>query len=171
MTISALRSFSIAIVLLVAAPWSQAQQLVNANYPGAAFTSIRGINNLGVIVGQYQNSSSDPGHAFLLSHGTFTNIDDPAAAPGQAAQAINDSGDIVGTYLDPVLNRTEGFLLIAGIYTTIAFPGSMYTQPYGINNSGQIVGLYTNPDGNTHGFLLTAGSFSTIDFPGPSIHN
>jgi hypothetical protein len=34
-------------------------------------------------------------------------------------------------------------------------PGSVETSAYGINNAGQIVGLYFNAAGEGHGFVLT----------------
>ena len=50
----------------------------------------------------------------------------------------------------------------------IEFPRMTYTQAFGINDSGQIVGLYSDSVGR-HGFLLdTAGSITTIDVPGAS---
>ena len=41
------------------------------------------------------------------------------------------------------------------MYTTIDFPGAIDTTVTGINDSGQIVGIYTDVNGNDHGFLAT----------------
>ena len=38
-----------------------------------------------------------------------------------------------------------GFIYSGGSYTTINVPGSEYTEAYGINDEGQIVGLYETP--------------------------
>jgi len=54
---------------------------------------------------------------------------------------------------------------IAATWTTIDYPGADSTQALGINNNGDIVGLYTL-GGQTHGFLYKAGTFSSIDVPG-----
>jgi probable HAF family extracellular repeat protein len=59
----------------------------------------------------------------------------------------------------------HGFLLSDGVYTTIDPPGSTYTQAWGINDSGQISGLYNDSASYTHGFLLSGGEFTTLDFP------
>lgn len=40
------------------------------------------------------------------------------------------------------------------------------TTVNGINDLGDIVGSYENPDFTFHGFLLSGGQFTTIDFPG-----
>src|SRR5262249_6316812 len=61
-------------------------------------------------------------------------------------------------------------------FTAIDFPGAVCTMATGINNQGQIIGIYANPGGacglfagnSVHGFLLSSSGFSTIDFPGAS---
>jgi probable HAF family extracellular repeat protein len=50
-------------------------------------------------------------------------------------------------------------------FTTLDPPGSTYTEAYGINNSGQIVGKYVDAGGQ-HGFLFDQGSYTTLDVPG-----
>ncbi|TMJ09354.1 MAG: hypothetical protein E6H02_09110 [Bacillati bacterium ANGP1] len=50
--------------------------------------------------------------------------------------------------------------------TTIDVPGATFTQALGINNSGQIVGLYIDIAG-LHGFLRQpAGTYTALNFPG-----
>jgi probable HAF family extracellular repeat protein len=51
------------------------------------------------------------------------------------------------------------------IFGRIDFPGAMATIAYGINNSGQIVGIYTDQSG-FHGFLRDDGNFTPIDYRG-----
>jgi uncharacterized membrane protein len=77
------------------------------------------------------------------------------------------------------LVMTPAFVLLAGLsgraqatlysFTTIDVPGAIWTQVFGINDSGQIVGGYVASAVNGqgfHGFLDTGGSFTTIDVPG-----
>ena len=57
-------------------------------------------------------------------------------------------------------------------FTSLDFPGSTFTAAFDINDRGQIVSTYVDPDGGTasgftHGFLFEDGIFSTIDVPGP----
>ena len=54
------------------------------------------------------------------------------------------------------------------VYTTLDAPGSDggFTVAQGINNRGQIVGLYTDADGTSHGFVLSDGDYTTIDVLG-----
>jgi probable HAF family extracellular repeat protein len=51
------------------------------------------------------------------------------------------------------------------MYTTIDPPGTVFTNAFGINDRGQIVGGYFNADSNEHGFLLRGGQYTTIDEP------
>jgi hypothetical protein len=53
-----------------------------------------------------------------------------------------------GTAADLNLTGARGFLLTKGVngpFTPIDFPGAPRTQATGINDSGQIVGVYENP--------------------------
>ena len=85
-------------------------------------------------------------------------------APGgtdSSAQGINNQGEVVG-YTTTGITSSTGFLLSAdGDFTSLTPPTGPYTyaQPYGVNDSGVIVG--GNP-----GFQLTNGSFSPIAPPG-----
>jgi len=46
-------------------------------------------------------------------------------------------------------------------------PGAHLTNPFGVNASGQIVGIYEDSSGASHGFLRHPdGSYTTIDYPG-----
>ena len=49
-----------------------------------------------------------------------------------------------------------------GVIATIAFPGAVSTTPFGINNSGQIVGFYSNSEDQTYPFLYSAGNYFTL---------
>jgi uncharacterized membrane protein len=50
-------------------------------------------------------------------------------------------------------------------FTPIEVPGDSEALPFGINPSGQIVGIYGDSTG-THGFLYDGDVFMTIDPPG-----
>lgn len=65
------------------------------NYPGAFQTSLRGINDKGIIVGWYTDSTCTCG--FATKNGKFISFGFPGAA-GTAADSVNSSGQIVGQY-------------------------------------------------------------------------
>ena len=52
-----------------------------------------------------------------------------------------------------------------GAYTTLDVPDAALTVAEGINNRGEIVGLYVDADGNQHGFVFNNGVYATIDVP------
>jgi|SRR5215469_4875616 len=137
--------------------------------PGAIFTNATGINARGNIVGRWTDTAGY-NHAYLRTHdGQFTFFD-PAAPcvitrSATVAHGINDVGDIVGRCFDS--NKVEhGFLLRDGALTILDFPGSLTTDAWMVNNSGEIVGDYTDATGLVHGYLRTAdGQFTSVDFP------
>src|SRR5262249_4362094 len=122
-------------------------------------------NRNGDIVGSYSLTGPD-GHGFLLQRGVFFSIDFPGESL-TLAQGINRDGDIVGSYEDITGSKNQGnptehgFLLRAGVFTTIDFPGA-WTQPYRINDNGEIVGRYI-ANGFFHMFRRIDGNFTAVD--------
>jgi probable HAF family extracellular repeat protein len=117
-----------------------------------------GINNLGDVVGIYTDSSNVT-HGFLLHDGRYTTIDDPLGQYSQPMD-INARGQIVGFYLHfaPGSFQGHGFLWQNGTFTQIdgpAGPNGVGTFTYGINNQGQIVGVYANSINQNFPFLAT----------------
>src|SRR6516225_7756300 len=51
-------------------------------------------------------------------------------------------------------------------YTSIDYPGAARSRANGINDRGDIVGIYLDSSGVWHGYLLSGGTFTTIDAPG-----
>lgn len=51
-------------------------------------------------------------------------------------------------------------------FLTVDPPGSVDTRPFGITDSGDVVGLYITTDTKVHGFLFTRGVYTSIDVPG-----
>lgn len=104
--------------------------------------------------------------SFLFSNGAYKVINVPGAnRDTTVAQDINNRGEIVGTFSDST--GTHGFLDVNGVFTRIDFPGSMFTEAYGINNSGQIVGVVQGALGTApQGYLDDNGVFSTVNYPG-----
>jgi probable HAF family extracellular repeat protein len=55
-------------------------------------------------------------------------------------------------------------------FQALNYPAAKSTRPYGINNSGVIVGTFVDQTDVSHGFKYDQGTYTTIDFPG-STHN
>ena len=91
---------------------------------------------------------------------SYTTLNDPQAlaAGSTVANGINGAGEIVGLYADS--SGYHGFLYSGGKYTTLNVPLAPYTYAYGINNKGQIVGLFGG-----YGFLYSGGRYTTLSDP------
>ncbi len=53
-------------------------------------------------------------------------------------------------------------------FITVDVPGFTFTQVRGINDFGELVGVYRDQASLTHGFLLSYGNYTFLDFPGAS---
>src|SRR5437016_3143929 len=150
---------SLMLLMLVCQPLAADNKIftILPDFPGAIFTTPRGVNTAGDIVGFYATPTGVR-HGFLLRGGSFTTIDPPGSL-GTLAWGINDQGDIVGEYVFEF--ATHGFLLSGGTFTTIDHLGSGGLHLFGINGKGDVVGQYVFGGG----FLLSGGIFSAIDFP------
>jgi uncharacterized membrane protein len=117
--------------------------------PGAKATAVTGINERGQLVGA--SSAAGPAElftspeAFLLTKGVYTGVKVPGAL-ATSANVINNRGQIAGAYLDGG-GRIHGFRRDrAGRFITIDHPDSaMSTVVQGLNDLGQLSGLYDRP--------------------------
>jgi uncharacterized membrane protein len=131
------------------------------NFPG-------GINNVGVIVGQYQDRFGAL-HGYILDGKKLTTLDDPE---GTSTNANNLSPDgaisVVGSYVDGA-GASVGFIYTNGEFTNIPGPpGAVSATATSINDAGAITGSYVDGSGVSHGFLLVSGKYTTLDVPGAS---
>jgi parallel beta-helix repeat protein len=53
-------------------------------------------------------------------------------------------------------------------FRTIDYPDATATRVAGINDTGDMIGLYIDAGKKTHGYILKQGKFTSIDFPGAS---
>jgi hypothetical protein len=130
-----------------------------------------GVNDHDVAVGFYTDAKgTSHGYEYRIGDGGFSRVTEPGH-PGASltAAAINNHGDVAGFYTDPK-GTTDAFLTTAGgQFTHLAYPGASMTQALGVNDSDEVVGVYTVGTGNnaqTHGFTWTpGGGFSKVDDP------
>jgi len=139
--------------------WTAADGVTPVNYPGAAWTVCSGVNNSGVIVGSYQDSSGFV-HGFTFTNGTFTTTDLDGAG-------INNNGSVVGTYLAPG-GTIVGFQANPASFpspTPITFKSAESTSVYGIDVAEDMVGQYTDLSGVNHGMVAIGSKLITLDDP------
>jgi uncharacterized membrane protein len=138
------------------------------NVPGAIQTIPSGVNNSGVVVGEYQDKSQG-WYGYILDGKKLTKLDDPNGID-TACVGINLNGAIaiVGNY-ENFDGRITGFLYQNGKFKDIPGPASaIASYAFGTNDSGEIVGSYLDSAGVTHGFLLKGKRYTTLDVPGGS---
>jgi probable HAF family extracellular repeat protein len=102
------------------------------------------------------------GFGVLNAHGviTPTNL---SGAPGSAfPDGLNNLGQFTGTVCDAVCH---GFIDTKDVFTKLDYPNATFTGGNGINDWGQVVGVYSDGAGDDNGFLYTNGHFTTIDDP------
>jgi hypothetical protein len=125
--------------------------------------NVSDINNRGQIVGYYDDPGLAGGGGFLRDRdGSFTDIRYPGASY-TIIHGFNDRGQVVGSYLEAGAapnpdgtiprNAVHAFVWDDGRFTSFDVRGSIYTQAFGINNRGDIVGGYYDTSGRRHGFV------------------
>jgi hypothetical protein len=141
--------------------------IVSFDAPGAGLgkgldqgTVAYSINDLGVIAGEFEDSSY-VSHAFVrYPDGSFNTFDAPGAGTGAfqgtSAFSINLQGTTTGIYVDGN-NVYHGFVRSArGEISEFDPPGSTFTYPCEetcINPEGTVTGFYSDVNNVTHGFV------------------
>lgn len=152
--------------------------LLPAPSPGnTASETAFGVNDNGVIVGQFVQNSTDTTPGFVYSNGKFTILNPVANAVATNAQGVNNQGIVTGFYSTDGQHQ-HGFLFntTTGQYTFIADPvqpNLFLTQFLGINDNGLAVGYWQDVVGSQHGFLynLNTQSYTFLDDPNAGIVN
>lgn len=136
-------------------------------------TSVRGINNAGVMAGSVNDLVAHKPRGYVRNTaGIFTKFDATPTTLFTAAQGINNNGTIVGVY--SVLNAiTAGFERSAdGTITLLPTPATIggiavVTINYNkINDSGVTVGSFQDPTPAFFGFVRDAqGNFTLVQSP------
>jgi probable HAF family extracellular repeat protein len=133
---------------------------------------VRGINDVGQIVGYFSDIPGSQTGFLSTSGGGFANSGlaqtsfASISVPGSSSTfpySINNKGQIAGYFTD-ASGYSSGFMFQDGVYYTINIPGSTDTFIYGINDVGQMVGSFIDSSG-THGFLERNGVFTPFDAP------
>ena len=134
-----------------------------------AGTSAFGINNKGVIVGNF-GSVDETIDGFVFEKGQFTSVTVPGSGFDRGSQlGVNDQGTAVGTFDDAQTQTGRAYVRSWDGKITVlpdAAPDALSTIATGINNLDTIVGFYRKADGVRHGFILRDGKYTTYDYPG-----
>jgi hypothetical protein len=125
-------------------------EMLNIN--GSSNATATSISSSGTIAGFYTNSGGRVVGFLLHPGGQLVTMARPGADVTQAL-GVNKSGLVVGTYT--VGSSTFGFTWQASRgFRTVSDPNGVgSTVVNGVNNAGDLVGFYTDRNGNTNGML------------------
>jgi len=140
------RLFVRPLLMLVAVAYSgiaPATYVFNSiDYPGSTFTDVRGINNVGQIVGYAAIGGTSFG--FVYTDGVFALLPPAPGGLPTFAHGINDSGVVVGGTFDD-LTPHQAFIL-ADTYFLFSEPGWAITTARAISLAGVLTGVSINSD-------------------------
>jgi hypothetical protein len=129
----------------------------------ATETDSYGVNNAGVIAGDYIDSAGVQ-HAMTLAGKTLTTVNNKKCSSAIAFYAINSAGTAVGWCTGAT--GAIAFTWTKGKFTPIAYPKATQTEATGINDKGTVVGLYFDSASVQHGFVKTGTKYKTLDIKG-----
>jgi len=120
---------------------------------GATLTTVTAINYSGTATGSWQLADGHYEGFIRAADGTLSTFVASQNAKLTFALGINKAGAIVGDYRDQH-NFTHGFVRAPnGGVTTLDAPEAFETDPYGINDKGQIVGEFDSLENGIMGFI------------------
>jgi hypothetical protein len=119
--------------------------------PGSTYTAVNGINDSDTIAGTYEiGTGGDQG--FTRAPNSAYVTEDYPGTTETSVNAINNAGDLTG---QTNINFLSAFLYSGGAWTDFSYSNAIATTGDGINNLGQIVGIFspTNPSEPSEGFI------------------
>ena len=131
-------------------------------FPGSDFTRARGVNDLGVVTGNFF-SADGVEHGFVLDAHGIRQVDYPSSTTSDVWD-VDDLGRYVGDYSDAD-GLVHGFLLRRGVFQTIDVPGAQ-SSARGINLAGVIAGVFSDAADVLHAFIKVGDRYEKIDPPG-----
>ncbi len=138
---------------------------ISFDVPHARGTVPKALNQNGLIAGYYLDAAQVQ-HIFLRSRKGVFVTSEPSNTASSFITSVNTGGAAVGQYTD-TNSMPHGFLRNAhGTYRNINVPGTLYTNPNGINDVGQVTGNAFDAQ-FAHGFLWdVSGTVVLFDVPG-----
>jgi hypothetical protein len=145
--------------------------IINPNDLGNT-TEGRGINNAGVVCGDYIDSLG-AFEGFFFKSGNFTNYAPDATFT--IVLGINNAGDFCGSEIPDATGVQSAFTNIGGVLEDFTIRNASATLAYMINSANQTCGYYNDAAGASHGWwrdtdgsihapIDPAGSTTTIIF-------
>ena len=140
----------------------------------ATETDTFAVNNAGMIAGDYVDANNVQ-HGMILAGTKLTTINDVDhdcvtsggfGAGAIAFYGINSAGAAAGWCTSTKTGRYEGFVYAGGKFSGVNVPNANGTQAMGINDKGDVVGLYLDSGSVQHGFVKKGTKYKSIDVAG-----
>ena len=134
-------------------------------FPGSnGFTRANGINDSGMIVGDFYLSSDNGYHGYMLKGKKYTQYDVDLGKVSTSLFGINNAGHLAGS-IGSNGNLNTGFVDIGGTVTTFTV-NNQNTYAYSINNLDEAVGDTYDSNGYPYCFYRDAsGNIKSISAP------
>jgi len=148
--------------------------------PTVRTTIATGVNDHGAVIGTLNldqtglpENADHKGYVKLAAQVTSPEYElvSYPGAPETFGNGINNAGTVVGNYHSRRgdVTSARAFVRRHGAYSTIDLDQicAAKSEAWGVNESGDVVGFYSDAAGGVHGFLADhRGSVSRIDVPG-----
>jgi hypothetical protein len=132
----------------------------------ATETDAYGVNNGGVIVGDYIDAKGIQ-HGFIRNGTKLTTVNNANCAnPTLSFYAVNTAGTAVGWCTSVKTGASLAFTYASGKFTAVNFPKSTGTQATGINDKGWVSGFYLDSSSTQHAFVKKGTKYTSIDVTG-----
>lgn len=131
---------------------------------GQTYTGELQINAVGEIAGVYQDVPGESRGFIRSANGSITKFNPGGAGGFTDVRGINESGTVVGIYstTNSVPPAQAYVRTRDGALTTFTIPGSDYVFPWGINDLGEVTGVYYyDGDSLVGGFVRSPGGMIT----------
>ncbi len=135
---------------------------VAINVPNASSTLAYAINNSNEVVGFYTGGGCSQSSCGLTDvKGTFSTIE-CALENSTDIFDISSTGEIVGAY--SFFGGVHGFIWQgnSSCFDIVDPAGPAFTEAWGVNTSGTVVGFYIDAANNFQGFQYINGAYTTI---------
>jgi hypothetical protein len=161
----------VAVGIAAAPPLTFTFSDVHANKT-ATETDTFAVNDAGAIAGDYVDAQNVQ-HGMILAGKKLTTVNHKGCATtggffggAIAFYGINSAGAAAGWCTNTTTGLFEAFVYSGGKFTAINFPKSNGTQANGINDKGDVVGLYLDSGNVQHGFVKKGTKYKSIDVSG-----
>jgi probable HAF family extracellular repeat protein len=134
---------------------------------GGIYGNARGINDLGVVVGEANKAGNTATHAFRYANGVMTDLGTLGGTKSRAS-AINDAGVIVGRATLSQDLYTHAFVYANGVMRDLGTLGGVNSEANAVNNAGLIVGGSFNAHWGFHAFRFAGGVMTDLGTLGGS---